>query len=85
MEFDWVDILKSVALPIVTGFLGWVYSKYRNKQEREKDILDNVQRIIDIQDAQIKKQEQIQKKSDNLNQRLEAKLDRKNCFFRICS
>lgn len=82
MEFDWVDILKSVALPIVTGFLGWVYSKYRNKQEREKDILDNVQRIIDIQDAQIKKQEQIQKKSDNLNQRLEAKLDRKNKSIR---
>ena len=82
MGFDIMELLKSVALPIVTGFLGWVYSKYRNKQEREKDILDNVQRIIDIQDEQIKKQEQIQKKSDNLNQRLEAKLDRKNKSIR---
>ena len=79
---DWIDIVKTFALPIITGFLGWIYSKYRNKQEREKDILDNVQRIVDMQDAQIKKQEQTQKKSDNLNQRLEAKLDRKNKSIR---
>ena len=78
MEFDIMELLKSVALPVVTGFLGWVYSKYRNKQEREKDILDNVQRIIDLQDAQIKKQEDAINKANNVNQRLEAKLDRKN-------
>lgn len=78
MEFDIMELLKSVALPVVTGFLGWVYSKYRNKQEREKDILDNVQRIIDLQDAQIKKQEDALNKANNVNQRLEAKLDRKN-------
>lgn len=78
MEFDIMELLKSVALPVVTGFLGWVYSKYRNKQEREKDILDNVQRIIDLQDAQIKKQEVALNKANNVNQRLEAKLDRKN-------
>lgn len=73
-----MELLKSVALPIVTGFLGWIYSKYRNKQEREKDILDNVQRIIDLQDAQIKKQDDALHKANNVNQRLEAKLDRKN-------
>ena len=78
MEFDIMELLKSVALPVVTGFLGWVYSKYRNKQEREKDILDNVQRIIDLQDAQIKKQEDALNKANNVNQRLEAILDRKN-------
>ena len=78
MGFDVMELLKSVALPVVTGFLGWVYSKYRNKQEREKDILDNVQRIIDLQDAQIKKQEDALNKANNVNQRLEAKLDRKN-------
>lgn len=78
MGFDWIDILKTFALPIVTGFLGWLYSKYRNKQEREKDILDNVQRIIDLQDAQIKKQDDALHKANNVNQRLEAKLDRKN-------
>lgn len=78
MGFDIMELLKSVALPIVTGFLGWVYSKYRNKQEREKDILDNVQRIIDLQDAQIKKQDDALHKANNVNQRLEAKLDRKN-------
>ena len=78
MEFDVMELLKSVVLPVVTGFLGWVYSKYRNKQEREKSILDNVQRIIDLQDAQIKKQEDTLNKANNVNQRLEAKLDRKN-------
>ena len=78
MEFDIMELLKSVALPVVTGFLGWVYSKYRNKQESEKDILDNVQRIIVMQDAQIKKQEDALNKANNVNQRLEAKLDRKN-------
>ena len=78
MEFDVMELLKSVVLPVVTGFLGWVYSKYRNKQEREKSILDNVQRIIDLQDAQIKKQEDALNKANNVNQRLEAKLDRKN-------
>lgn len=82
MEFDVMELLKSVALPVVTGFLGWVYSKYRNKQEREKDILDNVQRIIDIQDEQIKKQDLALHKSDHIAQRLEAKLDRKNKSIR---
>lgn len=79
---DWIDIVKTIALPIVTAFLGWIYSKYRNKQEREKDILDNVQTIIDMQNAQIVKQEETLKKSDNINQRLEAKLDRKSKSIR---
>lgn len=77
-----MEIIEKIVYPILAGFLGWIYSKYRNKQQREKDILDNVQRIVDMQDAQIKKQEESQKKSDNLNQRLEAKLDRKNKSIR---
>lgn len=77
----WVNFV----LPIVMGVVGWLGSAYRSKQKKEGDILDNVQRIIDIQDAHIKKSEEALVKSENLNKRLEAKLDRKNKSVRAAN
>ena len=75
---DWMGVVEKVVYPTIAGFLGWIYSKYRTRQEREKSILDNVQVVIDMLSTQLAKMEESQKKSDNLNQRLEAKLDRKS-------
>lgn len=50
------DVLIDFALPIITLAFGWLGSAYRNKQKKGADILDNVQRILDIQDKQIEKQ-----------------------------
>ena len=69
-------------LPVITLILGWLFNAYRNKQKKEHDILDNVQRIIDLQNAHILKSEQALEKSDKQNQRLDAKLDRKNKSIR---
>ena len=66
-EMMWVDFV----LPIVMGVVGWLGSAYRSKQKKEGDILDNVQRIIDIQDAHIKKSEEALAKSENLTKRLD--------------
>lgn len=48
-----IDLIKDIALPIILGILGWMGNAYRNRQKRESDILDNVQRIIDIQNSHI--------------------------------
>lgn len=50
------DVLIDFALPLLTACLAWLGSAYRNKQKKGADILDNVQRILDIQDKQIAKQ-----------------------------
>lgn len=46
-------VIFEIALPIVMAILGWFLNAYRNKQKKEKDILDNVQQVIDIQKAHI--------------------------------
>lgn len=77
-ENMWIQFI----LPIVMLLLGWFSNAYRNKQKKEHDILDNVQRIINLQNAHILKSEQALEKSDKQNQRLDAKLDRKNKSIR---
>lgn len=85
MSEVWMDILIKFILPIITGVLGWAYSSYRNREKKESDILDNVQRILDLQDQHIKKTEQTLERSENLNKRLEAKLDRKSKSVRAAN
>ncbi len=46
-------VVFEIVLPVVMLILGWVTNAYRNKQKKEKDILDNVQQVIDIQNAHI--------------------------------
>lgn len=50
------DVLIDFALPLLTALVAWLGTAYRNKQKKSADILDNVQRILDIQDNQIAKQ-----------------------------
>ena len=85
MSEVWMDVLIKFILPIVTGVLGWAYSSYRNREKKESDILDNVQRILDLQDKHIKKTEKTLERSENLNKRLEAKLDRKSKSVRAAN
>lgn len=46
-------LIFEIAFPITMAILGWYLNAYRNKQKKEKDILDNVQQVIDIQKAHI--------------------------------
>ena len=77
-ESMWIHFV----LPVLTALIAWLANAYRNKQKKEHDVLDNVQRIIDLQNAHILKSEQALEKSDKQNQRLDAKLDRKNKSIR---
>lgn len=77
-ENMWIQFV----LPVLTALIAWLANAYRNKQKKERDVLDNVQCIIDLQNAHILKSEQALEKSDKQNQRLDAKLDRKNKSIR---
>lgn len=79
------EMWMQIALPVVTTLVGWFSSSYRNKQKKEGDILANVERIVAMQDAHIKKSEEAIIKSDKLVQRLEAKLDRKSKSVRAAN
>lgn len=58
------NILTDFALPILTALLAWFGNAYRNKQKKEHDILDNVQRIVDMQNKHIERCEQTLDKRD---------------------
>lgn len=72
------DILIDFLLPLITLGFGWLGSAYRNKQKKGADILDNVQRILDIQDKQIEKQSNFikgyEKKMDALEKKYAHKV-----------
>lgn len=57
-EFAMENILINFILPVFTALIAWLGTAYRNKQKKEKDILDNVKQIIDIQKEFISKQEE---------------------------
>ena len=77
-----VDVLQNVGLPILTAVGGWFASIWRTKQKKEKDVLDNVTQILDMQKAYIAEQDEENKKTRDMNKRLEAKLDGKNRAIR---
>lgn len=62
------DILIDFILPVFTALIAWLGTAYRNKQKKESDVLDNVKRIVDMQNEQIKRQ-------DNIIERYQNKLD----------
>lgn len=79
------ELWMQIALPVVTGLVGWLTSSYRNKQKKEGDILTNVERIVAMQDAHIQKAEVALLKSEKVIQRIETKLDRKNKSVRAAN
>lgn len=72
-----LEILKDVGIPFVTLLGGWFAHMFRTKQKKEADILDNVQQILKLQKQYIAEQDAENKKTRDMNARLERKLDEK--------
>ena len=77
-----LDVLERVGLPALGIVGGWFAHLIRSKQKREHDILDNVMQILDAQKQYIADQDAENKKTRDINRRLEAKLDGKNKSIR---
>lgn len=76
------DILQNIGLPLVTAIMGWFGNVWRNRQKKDKDILDNVTQILDIQKKYIEEQQGTIEETRTMNKRLEAKLDKKSKCIR---
>lgn len=75
-------IALNIGLPILTLFAGWFGQAWKSKAQKKADELDNTQQIITMQREYIAEQQTQLAKMTNTNQRLEAKLDRKNKSIR---
>ena len=69
--------LESFILPIVMALIGWFTAEWRNKQKKESDVLTNVTQILEMQRQYIAEQDEENKKTRDINRRLEMKLDDK--------
>ena len=72
---DVIDVVERIGLPILTLIGGWFAHLFRSKQKKEADILANVQQILSLQSDYIAKQDSENKKTRDMNARLEKKLD----------
>ena len=79
---EWSSIITEVGLPIFTAVAGWFASVWRTKQKKEQDILANVQQILQMQKDYIADQDAENKKTRDMNARLERKLDGKRDSIR---
>lgn len=77
MSQDFIEISERLLLPIITLAGGWFAHLFRSKQKKEQDILANVQQILQMQKEYIAEQDEENKKTRNMNARLEKKLDDK--------
>lgn len=75
-------IALNIGLPILTLFAGWFGQAWKSKAQRKADDLDNAQQIITMQRDYIAEQQATLAKYNAVNQRLDAKLDRKNKSIR---
>lgn len=71
-----LDILRDFILPIATLILGWLVNAYRNKQQKEKNILDNVQQILDMKTQEVERARIEVDRAHTINDRQEATLHR---------
>lgn len=76
------ELLQNVGVPVLTAVGGWFASVWRNKQKKEADVLTNVTQILEMQKKYIAEQDAENKKTRDVNKRLEAKLDGKNKSIR---
>lgn len=72
-----VELLESFVLPLVTAVAGWFANVWRTKQKKEADVLTNVTQILEMQKQYITEQDMENKKTRDMNRRLEKKLDDK--------
>lgn len=77
METVAFDIIEKILLPILTLVGGWFAHVIRTKQKKEKDILENVMQILDMQKQYIADQDEENRKTREYNRHLEHKLDDK--------
>ena len=71
------ELWMQIALPVVSGLVGWFTSSYRNKQKKESDIIVNFQAMRDADRQFIEECRADLKESRDMNKRLEAKYNRK--------
>lgn len=71
------DVFREILIPAFTGVAGWFASVWRTKQRKEADILDNMKQILEMQKEYIQEQDKENKKTRELNARLEKRLDQK--------
>lgn len=71
------ELWLQIALPIVTGVVGWATNAYRNAQKKESDIITNFQAMRDADREFIEECRADLKESRDMNKRLEAKYNRK--------
>lgn len=72
-----IDILERVGIPAITLLGGWFGHKFRSKQQKESDILDNMKQILEAQKQYIADQDEENRKTRDYNRHLEKKLDDK--------
>lgn len=72
-----VTILEKIGIPILTLIGGWFAHLFRSKQKKEADILENMKQILSLQREYIASQDTENKKTRDMNARLEKKLDDK--------
>lgn len=82
MDGTAVDLIKDVGIPILTLIGGWFAHLFRSKQKKEADILDNMKQILSLQREYIASQDAENKKTRDMNARLEKKLDDKRQSIR---
>lgn len=72
-----MDFAEKLVLPFLTLIGGWFAHLVRSRQKKEQDILANVQQILQMQKEYIADQDAENKKTRDMNARLERKLDDK--------
>lgn len=77
-----LEVVERAVLPLLTLVGGWYAHLFRSKQKKEADILTNVQQILEMQKAYIADQDKENKKTRDMNARLEEKLDNKRRSIR---
>ena len=76
------ELWVQIALPVVTGVVGWATNAWRNAQKKENDSIANFQLMRDADKEFMTDLKNELVESKNMRKRLEAKLDRKNKSIR---
>lgn len=71
------ELWLQIALPVVTGVVGWATNAWRNAQKKESDIITNFKAMRDADRQFIEECRADLKESRDINKRLEAKYNRK--------
>lgn len=79
------EVWLQIALPIVTGVVGWAGNAWRNAQKKESDIIANFQAMRDADREFIEECRADLKEARDMNKRMEAKYNRKSKSVRAAN